>query len=37
MKRIRAKQEKYRQSQASRGQLQSKDPQDPSQEPGKRG
>ncbi|XP_006531019.2 piezo-type mechanosensitive ion channel component 1 isoform X3 [Mus musculus] len=33
MKRIRAKQEKYRQSQASRGQLQSKDPQDPSQEP----
>ncbi|XP_006531020.2 piezo-type mechanosensitive ion channel component 1 isoform X4 [Mus musculus] len=34
MKRIRAKQEKYRQSQASRGQLQSKDPQDPSQEPG---
>ncbi|XP_034378846.1 piezo-type mechanosensitive ion channel component 1 isoform X2 [Arvicanthis niloticus] len=34
MKRIRAKQEKYKQSQASRGQLQSTDPQDPSQEPG---
>ncbi|XP_029388286.1 piezo-type mechanosensitive ion channel component 1 isoform X3 [Mus pahari] len=33
MKRIRAKQEKYRQSQASCGQLQSTDPQDPSQEP----
>lgn len=37
MKRIRAKQEKYRQSQASRGQLQSTDSQDPSQEPGKHG
>ncbi|XP_028736679.1 piezo-type mechanosensitive ion channel component 1 isoform X1 [Peromyscus leucopus] len=34
MKRIRAKQEKYRQSQASRGQLRSTDSQDPSQEPG---
>uniref|UniRef100_A0A8C6REC7 Piezo-type mechanosensitive ion channel component 1 n=1 Tax=Nannospalax galili TaxID=1026970 RepID=A0A8C6REC7_NANGA len=34
MKRIRAKQEKHRQSQANRSHSQSTDPQDPSQEPG---